>query len=250
MVEEFDDVRQVFQGLGLYDGEKEDCVITGVLSFTSNLESGEITDSYEVRIHVTRDYPQEMPTVLEIGGRIPKEFHRNSDGSLCLASRVQARLTFETEKTLLGFIRNLIVPFLYSYSYFERFGTMPFGELKHGGEGLLEDYMVRFKIRSPRTTMLLVAILAEKSYRGHHACPCQNGEILRRCHGTILRALSSIQRPQEFLHDLLDMVVFVQRNDHLELPKEFTKERIRAWGALIDGRNGKRQKNGRAMRRK
>ena len=32
-----------------------------------------------------------------------------------------------------------VILYLYGYSHFERYGVMPFGELKHGAEGLRED---------------------------------------------------------------------------------------------------------------
>lgn len=246
ILDEFERVRSIFRGLDIHIRENEECIVVGSLPFKSGEGAHEITDSYDIRIHVPDEYPDELPRVFETGGRIAKEFHRHPDGSLCLTSRLQTRLIFEGEPTLLGFIRNLAIPFLYGHSFFERFKIMPFGELKHGGEGLLEDYTTTFNVTSTADAMRLVATLAEASYRGHLACPCRKGEILRRCHGPLLRKLSALQGKVEFVRDLVDIVAFIRKKKPSELPAEFTAERIQTWVSRIDGRNGKNLKRQRA----
>src|SRR5262245_25002333 len=45
-----------------------------------------ISDAYEIEIHVPPEFPAELPTAREIGGRIPEDFHKLEGNFLCLGA--------------------------------------------------------------------------------------------------------------------------------------------------------------------
>src|SRR4051794_29813714 len=67
--------------------------IVGLLSFSADALGRErISDRYEIEIAVPRAFPKESALVRETGGRVPKDFHTNGNGTLCLGSPTQLRL--------------------------------------------------------------------------------------------------------------------------------------------------------------
>ncbi len=72
-----------------------------------------------------------VPKVQETSNRIPTDFHHYQDDTLCPGAPIAVRQKFKKEPTLVGFVNNCVIPYLYSFSYKSKFGKMPFGELPH-----------------------------------------------------------------------------------------------------------------------
>lgn len=132
---EFTELNILFSSLKLI---KDKRVISGPLSF----EIEGYIDSFDIEIKIPDDYPSSLPTVYETSNRIPKLdlYHVNTNGGLCLGSRRKISEIFSKEPCLLGFIKNTIIPFFYSFCYLVDNGIRPYGELSHGSLGILEDY--------------------------------------------------------------------------------------------------------------
>jgi len=169
-------------------------LLTGTICFTATSPGLEtITDAYQVSISVPPAFPRETPRVKEQGYRIDRAYHRLSDGSFCLGSPARLRLALATKPTLLGFINSCVIPYLYGYSFFERHGRPPFGELAHGDRGLIEDFMRIFGAASASACAGMLALTGmKKRVANKHRCPCGSGERLGRCHHLIVNRL----RPQ------------------------------------------------------
>jgi hypothetical protein len=126
--------------------------IQGFFDFTArSKDHGQITDSYQLRITVPARFPQDLPIVHELGGRIPRRgrFHVNADDySLCLGSRLRLLLMIAKKPTLLGFAENCLLPYLFAVSRkLLHGGDFAFGELAHGSPGELADYVDLFGLR-------------------------------------------------------------------------------------------------------
>jgi hypothetical protein len=106
-----------------------------------------IADSYEVDVFLPRHGPTRIPLAFETAGRIPKTFHTNPGGTLCLGSEARQKLLLGRKPTLLLFIEKCLIPYLYGYSHKEQFGELPFGELWHGHKGIVQDYVSLFGIK-------------------------------------------------------------------------------------------------------
>ncbi|MEW6067094.1 MAG: hypothetical protein AB1610_02190 [Nitrospirota bacterium] len=241
----FAELAEQYPGLALTEGDYDTWVVRGVLEFSATYEGVSIRDNFHIEITITKDYPDTPPIVKETGGRIPKEFHTSPDGSLCLGAPIEVRMKFAKNQSLLGFVNEQVIPFLYSYCYFEQHGEMPFGELSHGGKGILEYYRQLFNASSDVISTELLKILAENNYKGHHECPCRSGKRIRDCHGGLLRKIYSYQHKDEFLYDYGNCLIHLKQAGQ-KLPKSLISKklmnRIKKYGQGLD-KNEKRGVN-------
>jgi len=162
-----------------------------------------LSDKFEIAIFIPKEYPEKLPLVWSDGCRIRKDFeHINSDGSFCLAVPIEERSTFDRSPTLLGFIDNLVVPFLYGYAYWEKFGAMPFDERSHGAAGLLEYYLDIYSTSNKVTVLKGVYGLVRFGYKPHEKCPCGSGKKVLRCHKAESTAIAKSPYRQKIAAEL------------------------------------------------
>lgn len=105
-------------------GEVECNVVTGDLTFSAEYGGTTVVDCFAVQISIPIDYPDSPPSVKEIGGRIPPDFHKLDDSSLCLAAPLEILRKFSCNRSLLGFVKTLLIPYLFSFSYWEQNGVI------------------------------------------------------------------------------------------------------------------------------
>jgi hypothetical protein len=222
----FTELAALYPGLVLIESNYDTWVVQGMLEFSAIYDGVSIRDNFQMEFTLLKDYPDIPPIAKEIGGRIPKEFHKNPDGSLCLGAPLEVRMKFAQNPSLLGFVNELVIHFLYAYCYFEQHGEMPFGELSHGGKGILEYYAQLFNVASEIATVELLKILAENNYKGHHDCPCRSGKRIRDCHGGLLLNINSYQSQLEFLYDYIQCLTYLQKTGK-ELPESLFSQKVR-----------------------
>ena len=231
LIQQMREVHREFPELLLQKAEDGRFFVTGCLAFSVETEKGTILeDAYQVKISIPPDYPQSVPTVREVGGRIPKEFHRHPhDGTLCLGAPLAVRMAFHKDRSLLGYIRNQVVPYLFAHSYNEEYEEMPYEQLPHGGEGILLYYREVLGVNNILAVLGLLRVLVDDSYRGHYDCPCGSGRNLRKCHGPALLAVKDYQNQDDFLVDFLMILRHVTRTKDIEeflsvLPLRLTEQ--------------------------
>ena len=171
-----------YPGLRLRPTVNEDLRIAGTLEFSAQAPGHEyITDQYEIAMSVASSFPQSAPVVREVGGRVPKDFHKMTGGELCLGSPTRLRLILSETSSLLCFIERCVVPYLYGYSLVERGGTLPFGELAHGTKGLREDLADLVGFTDERILDQFVRLISlKKRHANKRGCPCGSGLRLWR----------------------------------------------------------------------
>jgi len=128
--QQYDELVQTFPDLELSKDKVGQWIVAGVLHFSASIKGKEpIEDTFSVQIVIPDDYPDAPPLAFEVGGRIPREadFHINESGEMCLAVSVEVRKKFSGNPTLFQFVEKLVVPFLYGFSYRERYGEWPWG---------------------------------------------------------------------------------------------------------------------------
>lgn len=186
---EKNDVRRVYPQLHFFAGAN--VIIRGGFPVTL---SGRVIDRFQVEIILSAVHPEEVPTVREIGGRIPRitERHIESNGDACLFLSEEAALHFPRGSTLLNFLQGPVNAFFVSQLHFEEFGTWPFGEWRHGTEGTLEFYAGKIGFSEPRIILAFVDYLRRQKVKGHWPCPCGSGEKLRKCHRDKLTELRAV----------------------------------------------------------
>ena len=170
-------------------------VLEGPVEFRGrNTDHGEVHEHFEVRLKVPDKFPRELPSVWELGGRIPPGFHTNlDDKSLCLGSPLQLFIELNAEPTLVGFVNRCLLPYFYNFVVGERTGTLPFGELAHGRKGLLSEYQRLLGARDAATTRALFHLLSvKKRIANKRPCPCGSGRRVGRCHHRFLNPLRKV----------------------------------------------------------
>lgn len=210
---QFHELSTVYSDLVLSQDVPGRWVMRGDLRFSATFEAITIEDAFAVLLLLPRDYPSSPPNIQETGGRIPRNFHTHFDGSLCLGAPLAVRLAFLRNPKLLPFVNNQVIPFLFSFNYWQTYGKMPFGELSHGITGILEYYQDLFHVNDHRQILGLLKILADNNYRGHHSCPCGSGLNLRRCHGTQLRDLMLAQPAEQFFKEMVSILSNLPREE-------------------------------------
>jgi hypothetical protein len=160
--------------------------IEGRFDFRARTEKyHEINDGYVLRIRVPSLFPRDVPAVYEVERRIPRNghYHVNSDGTLCLGSRLRVLQKLARLPTLTGFSQNCLVPYLFAVSHKLTYGgDLPFGELAHGPAGELMDYLELFGLRTVEQARMVVQYLGMKERKANKLpCPCGCGRRLGRC---------------------------------------------------------------------
>lgn len=164
---------------------QNNCVLlAGELDFRAEYTGyGVIEDSYRVTITIPMTFPRQLPTVRVTDSRIPRTFHTNPDKSLCLGSPLRLHSVIRRKPQLIAFIKECVIPYLFTHSCWEKNHIMPFGELSHGNVGLIEDYMVILGITDHRHCVPLIGLAGEKKrLANRRSCPCGSGLRLGRCH--------------------------------------------------------------------
>jgi hypothetical protein len=193
-----------------------------ILYGTVFIENGDIKDQYEIEIYIPSNYPKGIPIVKEVDAKIPEEFHHCSNRSLCLETPFRMYKFFYQSVTLRSYIDELVVPYLFSYSYYVIHGKLPFGEHRHGEEGILEDYKKEFGVIEDLHTIMLLQILVENNYRGHHLCPCGSDKRLRNCHGQIILSMKAIR--YNFINDFGLILLWLEKVKKLDISPFLSEE--------------------------
>lgn len=159
-------------------------VLKGTLDFhVIGPADEEIADSYAITLIVRPGFPKVLPGVRETGGRIPMDYHKLHGGELCVGAPTEIRLRLREVPTLLTFVEGFVVPYLYGYSHREIHGTIPYGELAHGNDGIRQHLATMFRTKSIGQSEEFLRLAGLKKRTANKLpCPCGSGRRLGRCH--------------------------------------------------------------------
>lgn len=183
-----DELLDKFSGLRIIPSRDGALKVGGELRFRVTGPAGEvIEDAYSVELRFPSRFPtgsfEDAPSARETGGRIPKAYHKLTDGSLCLAAPTELRLGLGPRATLGEFVERFVIPYLCGYSCFEVGKALPYGELEHGREGLRQYFASLFGVSDRNAAVELVRLASlKKRVANKLRCPCGGGQRLGRCH--------------------------------------------------------------------
>lgn len=226
------ELQQVHRGLTEITEKEHEIVLSGPLPFEASADRHiSIADSFDIELLIPDVYPRRLPQVREAGGKIDSSYeHVYSDGTLCLAVPIEERQIFYQQPSLLSFVDKLVIPYFYGYCYWKECGEHPFGEHKHGAEGIVRYYIDELKLVDEVAALAVVCFLYEHGYRGHHACPCGSGLNVRKCHGPKLRELHQHHTPETLRCDFVmafELVFSKFKAGHLSLPPPLRQQILR-----------------------
>lgn len=219
IIEQFKSVEDKYPTLTLVFEESNQVSLSGKLSFEAfcrNDKSTSLADSFEIKIVIDDHYPAIVPLLYETTEKIPQDFeHINPDGTCCLGVPGELSIKFIQNPTLLYFIEELVIPFLYSASWYNRYKVYPFGERPHGLNGIFDYYKEFWHVDNNRVAcgLLFVALSTNRNlkYRGHQPCPCNSGIIGRQCHGTQFQNIFSVPNKASFVNDCMCMMDYFEK---------------------------------------
>lgn len=159
-----------------------------------------ISDCYAVRIEISADFPHSFPRVWETGHRIPRDYHTyGNDNSLCLGSPLRLLIALGKCPTLLDYVKSCLIPYLYGYSYREKHGRVPFGQLDHGESAVLGEYEELFGVKGAEACLEMLGLLGlKKRLANKEPCPCGSGRCVGKCHHKTLNRLRETASPSRF----------------------------------------------------
>jgi len=171
--------------------------LTGTVDFSREYNGVVIADRYRLAVEFPNDYPDTPPEVRELDGKISRDYHTNPNGKLCLGTSVAVHLEFHKEATIAGYMKRLVIPYLYRHSHIQKVGSVPWQDLPHGTKGILKFYQDYFGIEDPRLIANVLAMIVRERYKGHLDCFCGSGKIARRCHGRLV--LDLLEVPKQYM---------------------------------------------------
>lgn len=179
--EQFIELNKLYPGLQLMENSESYC-IEGDITINAEYNNAWIIDDYSIQIHVPFNFPQRIPSVYETSHKIPRGYrHFLDNGALCLGVTAEIYRLLYQNSTLIFFVNTFVINYLYSVSYFVKYGIMPFGERAHGSQGIYEYYKDFFKVKTDGQALAVLMFVALGNYRGHIDCPCGSGEKIRKC---------------------------------------------------------------------
>lgn len=160
--------------------------ISGTIDFTKQMEGFlPITDSYSVKIFISRDFPNEVPIVIETNNKT-KGFHTNYDKTLCLGYTEELKIRLYHNPSVIFFINDILVPFLYKCSYVKKYEIVPGGELPHYTEGVKVYFKETLGEENVDLIYKFFKLSKNNFIKGHRFCPCGSGKKIRNCHKELM----------------------------------------------------------------
>ena len=173
--------------------QREIYIIYGELEFKT-VSPEVVRGKYNVEIQVTKRFPSEIPTVKEVGGIIPEDFHKNDSETLCLGVETEIKLFLKNTPNLLKFVNSFVVPYFYSFKIWQKTGNFPFGERPHFVNGIIEFYKEFLLLNNLSSIINILKYIYNKGdLNGYCRCPCGSGKNINECfHQEKLKELSKI----------------------------------------------------------
>lgn len=160
-------------------------VLQGDYKINAQMKGKElITDSLRLRIEIDENFPEILPKVIDIGGRIPKsqDHHTYDDGSFCLGGDIVLKARISDDPTIGNFLYKCVDPFLYSVLYNLEHKEFPYGDLEHGESGLIACYELFFNVKGKKAVLETLRLLGKKKREANKLlCPCRCGLRVGRC---------------------------------------------------------------------
>ena len=192
---------------------ENDYIFSGELILNHVFEDVRMTGKFNLEVVVPGDFPLAFPKVKELSNCIDEDYpHRYTDGQFCLASDLELKMFFSQDTDICSFIEKYVIPYLYTYRFYEEYGVYPYGERSNGPMGDLEYLKDLFGVDDWGQVLDIMLFVVQSPYRGHLLCPCGSGKRIRNCHGEILKKVMNAELQDECREILLEIKREYDRN--------------------------------------
>lgn len=162
------------------EGDKH--IILGCLPITSN---GVLLERYVIRLIASPNYPNELPKLFEVGGKLPKIGNRHFDPETeeaCTLLKDEWGWLKDKYPTLLEFIKGPVSDFFIWQACYDHFGFDKLGDWPHGAVGRLAFYKSRFQTDDLETVRRGLWHLSSQRFEPNSLCYCGSGRKACHCH--------------------------------------------------------------------
>jgi hypothetical protein len=159
---------------------------------TFDVNEGDVRiEGFLIRVLLPTSYPLEIPTVWELGGRVPRQldWHVNGNGTLCVGLPEELWLRFKGRFELKEFLEGPVRSYFVGVCEKLAGRPWPWEEWAHGAPALQEFYGKVIGTEDIECVKALLAMLEKDLVKGHWRCPCGSGKEIRRCHLPTVRDL-------------------------------------------------------------
>lgn len=152
-------------------------------------DSDDILDRFLIELEFPKDYPDSVPILREVGGRIPwhEDRHTNRTGEACPIIPEEWLVRLDRD-SILEFLGGPVRNFFIGQILVEHGKPWPFGERPHGVPGLVEFYGELIGTTDKAAVRRFLDYLGKETVKGHWECPCGSGKRLRNCHLEMFRS--------------------------------------------------------------
>jgi hypothetical protein len=142
-------------------------------------------DQFRVRIILPADYPEELPVVREVGGRIPwtEEYHVNpgTGGVACVLIPDDRWKAFPKGARFRRYIEVPLHNFFLGQLCYARGDGWPFGQWGHGNDGIEDYYKHLLKTDDIKVVVRFLACALSAKRWLQELCPCRSGRRVAKC---------------------------------------------------------------------
>lgn len=187
-------------------------------TFTLHKEYGKYQTFNDYKVEIVIPISSlKLPYVIDVDRQIcPSYPHYYSDGRLCLETDVIILADYVLGFDLLKWMDKYVESYYFTYEYYMRYGEFPYGERKHGLDGIIESYVELLGARNAQECFLIMQYILNNKYRGHNYCPCKSGKKLRNCHGNRILAFYKYENLNDILkkdcNQIMEAILRYERN--------------------------------------
>lgn len=182
------------------------------------VHEGKTIDRFSIEIKIPPDFPDSIPLVFETAGKIPRtaDWHTNEKGELCVLVP-EEWLLHPLHDSVLEFMNGPLRSFLIGHSLAKLGLPRPFGERKHGLDGLAEAYEELLEVSGLKQVVKYLNYLSAKKIKGHWNCPCGSGMQIKKCHFNKFLELQA-KIPRKISRSALDRLTKLTVKDRRQSP--------------------------------
>lgn len=155
------------------------------------VDGTEVLDRFQIEIEIPPEFPDSIPILREVSGRIPwhEDRHVNQRNGEACPIVPEEWLLRPDHGSILAFLDGPVRNFFLGQILVEAGQPWPFGERTHGVRGLLEAYGEMVGSADRDTILRYLDCLSKEMLKGHWDCPCGSAKRLRNCHLDELKML-------------------------------------------------------------
>ena len=183
----------------------EDGFLRGLVESYREYEGVALNSSFDLEIDLQTKEGSILPKVKETKGKIkniakrlglpPVDLHINKDETICLCIYEKEKEYFPNRFSIKTFFENVLEPYLYWVSYYEKFKNPPWDGYAHYELGHLELYAENgISIDDLKNRIPLKKLLEYKKYKSHDKCLCRSKRKLKKCHKLVYKAIYKLKK--------------------------------------------------------